>query len=112
MTDSRLHNPLTPALSPVSGGEGVNLLWLQATPSRPDGKGNLSPRPACGERARGCAGISVGMPTACATAVQCSGQRALQGRGDRAAKLSRNYVTLIVTVACPLCARCREPFSP
>src|SRR5450759_555743 len=88
MTDSRLHNPLPcrarcplhwtavvqavgmptetpaqpPALSPVSGGEGVNLL------SRPDGKGNLSPRPACGERAR--------------------------VRGDRAAKLSRNYLTL------------------
>src|SRR5450759_2412430 len=58
--------PLT--LSPVSGGEGKNLH------SRPDGtgwpgaEGNLSPRPACGERVR--------------------------VRGDRAAKLSRNYVTL------------------
>src|SRR5450759_3107747 len=94
MTDSRLHNPLPyrarcplhwtavaravgmptetpaqpPALSPVSGGEGVNLL------SCPDGKGKLSPRPACGD------GVAWG-------------QRA-RVRGDRAARLLSNYVTL------------------
>jgi hypothetical protein len=34
-----------------------------------------------GQRVWGCAGDSVDMPTACATAVQCSRQRALQGRG-------------------------------
>jgi len=69
-----------PALSPVSGGEGVKLLSRLVGTGRgslglwPRAKGNQSPRPVCGD------GVAWG-------------QRA-RVRGDRAAKLLRNYVTL------------------
>jgi hypothetical protein len=63
--------PLAPGHPAPPGRDGV--AWGQ--------RGFTPSPPKTGERVGGCAGVSVGMPTACATAVQCSGQRALQGRG-------------------------------
>jgi excinuclease ABC subunit A len=63
-----------PSPLPASRGEGIDAAATAlSTP--------LSPK-TLGERAGGRAGVSAGMPAACAAAARCSGQRALQVRGQ------------------------------